>query len=43
MNSKQAYEHVFLNQCWGDKTNSGVNYKRKYSKTAKAKSQAGGK
>ena len=30
---KAAYEHVFLNQCWGNKQNSGKDYKRAYKKT----------
>ena len=30
---KAAFEHVFLNQCWGNKQNSGKDYKRAYKKT----------
>lgn len=37
MTPKQAFEHVFLNQYWGNKNNSGKgakgSYKRPYSKT----------
>lgn len=40
---KLCFEHVFLNQKWGDSTNSGRksksggNYERRYSKTKKDK------
>ena len=35
--SREAYEHVFLNQCWGNKNNSGKSYVRPYNKTQKKK------
>ena len=30
---KAAFEHGFLNQCWGNKQNAGKDYKRAYKKT----------
>jgi len=34
---REAYEHIFLNQYWGNKNNSGTSYVRPYSKTKKKK------
>ena len=34
---KAAAQEVFFTHAWGDKHNSGKQYKRPYSKTAKAK------
>lgn len=30
---KAAFEHVFINQAWGNKQNAGKDYKRAYKKT----------
>ncbi|QDP64689.1 MAG: hypothetical protein GOVbin2917_4 [Prokaryotic dsDNA virus sp.] len=30
---QKCFDSVFLSHKWGDSTNSGVNYKRRYSKT----------
>lgn len=32
-----AFQEVFMTHAWGNRNNSGKNYKRAYSKTAKAK------
>lgn len=39
-NRKKQFEHVFLDQRWGNASNAGKNYVRPYSKTnGKAKDQ----
>ena len=32
-----AFQEVFMAHAWGNRQNAGKNYKRSYSKTAKAK------